>query len=149
MFDFVCSHFPLSSLFSWVIQQASNKHWTLQSRQVFRCSVGRASVDFDGSVNSSNEEVRGVEADGAGKKPEGDNHDGGVAKVEQRRDELGDLELREKIEDGVGEHVDGRTARHHETAPPPVVILSSAKKQEHFTLARSVLISGLIRLRTP
>lgn len=55
--------------------------------------------------------------------PEGDDHERSVAKVEQRRDTVVDVELGVVVKDAVKEHVDRRAARHNEGAPPPVVIL--------------------------
>lgn len=52
-----------------------------------------SSVDLDGRIDLAEEEVGGVEADGSREQPEGQHHDEGVAKVEQRRDELGDFKL--------------------------------------------------------
>ena len=50
-------------------------------------------VDLDGAVDTPDEEVRGVEADGSSDQPEREHHQQRVAKVEQGRCELCDLQL--------------------------------------------------------
>lgn len=67
----------------------------------------RFSGDLDGGVDLEDKEVARVEADGAGEDEEGEGHDEGVAKVEDGRDEGGDVELGHKVEDTVEEHVEG------------------------------------------
>lgn len=54
----------------------------------------RGSVDLDGGVDLPDEHVGGVEADGSCEQPEGQNHQGGVTEVEERWDELHDVQLR-------------------------------------------------------
>mmetsp|Transcript_27966 Transcript_27966/g.65311 ORF Transcript_27966/g.65311 Transcript_27966/m.65311 type:complete len:466 (-) Transcript_27966:756-2153(-) len=91
----------------------------------------RRSVHLDGGEDLPYEPVAGVETDGAGQQEEDDGGDEHVPEIEERRDELGDLELGEEVEDGVGEHVPGRRARRQEGAPPPVVVLRAQLEVAH------------------
>ena len=50
-------------------------------------------VDLDGAVDTPDEEVRSVEADGSSDEPEREHHQKCVTKVEQGRCELRDLQL--------------------------------------------------------
>ena len=54
------------------------------------------SVDFDGSVDLPYEHVRCVKTDGPCKEPEGQDHESRVAKVQQRRNKLHDVQLEER-----------------------------------------------------
>ena len=54
---------------------------------------GTGSVDLDSRVDLADEGVGGVESNRAGHQPESEDHQSGVAEVEQRRNELRDLEL--------------------------------------------------------
>lgn len=56
----------------------------------------RRSVDLDGGVDLPDEHVGGVEADGSCEQPEGQNHQRGVTEVQERRDELHDVQLRDR-----------------------------------------------------
>ena len=73
-------------------------------------TVASQSVDLDGSVDLPDEGVGGVEADGAGEEPEGDDHDDCVGEVEQGRHELVNLQLGEEEEHAVGRHVHSTAA---------------------------------------
>ena len=66
-------------------------------------------VNLDGAVDSPDEEVRCVEADSSRDKPEGEHHQQCVAKVEQGRGELGDLQLQtnNKVDVIVGNRYEG------------------------------------------
>lgn len=44
-------------------------------------------IDFDGSVDFSEEQVGSVESDGAGDEPEGDCHQGRVGEIQEGRHE--------------------------------------------------------------
>lgn len=50
-----------------------------------------------------------------------------IAQVEQRRYELCDLQLCEKVEDAIKKYINSRAARHNKTAPPPAVVLHEKK----------------------
>jgi hypothetical protein len=54
---------------------------------------GLSLIDLDRGVDLRHEKVRGEEADGAGDDPDCERNEKRVAKVEQARHELGDLEL--------------------------------------------------------
>ena len=74
------------------------KRATVGCRRVRRFSCrspggGRRSVDLDGGVDALDEEVGGVESDGAGHEPEREDHQEGVAEVEQGGGEVSDLQL--------------------------------------------------------
>eukprot|EP00966_Prymnesium_polylepis_P037932 879947-Prymnesium_polylepis.1 len=59
------------------------------------------SIHLDCAEDLPHEDIARVEADRAREQEENHGGDGHVAKVEQRRDKLGDLELRKKVEDRV------------------------------------------------
>lgn len=68
-----------------------------------------------------------VKPDRASQEPEGKAHQRGVPKVKKSWGELCNLQLCDEIEDGIGENVDGRSARDYKTAPPPMIILHTTK----------------------
>ncbi len=88
-------------------------------------------LDLDGGVDLAHKEVARVEPDGAGEEEELQGHDERVAKVDHRRNKLGDLELREEVEHAVEEHVQRRGSRGQERAPPPVVVLAAQLEVAH------------------
>ena len=51
------------------------------------------SVDFNLRVNHPDESVRGVESDGSGENPEGDDDDHRVSEVQDSRDDCRDVQL--------------------------------------------------------
>ena len=51
------------------------------------------SVNLDRGVDLPDEHVGCIEADGAGEQPEGEDHQGRVAKVQQRGNELHNVQL--------------------------------------------------------
>jgi len=55
-------------------------------------------VDLDGAVDALYKEVRRIETNSSGDKPEGEHHQECVAKEEQRRRELRDLQLHTKTQ---------------------------------------------------
>lgn len=87
--------------------------------------------DLDNAVDLSDEVVASEETDGSSQNKESDGHDAGVTEVEKYRDELGDLELGEEVEDGVKEHVEGRSSRGEVSSPPPVVVFATELEVAH------------------
>lgn len=55
------------------------------------------SVYLHSSVDLADKHVGCIEADGAREEPEGQDHEGRVAKVEERRNELHDVQLQHKL----------------------------------------------------
>ena len=55
---------------------------------------------------------------------ESEDHDEGVAEVEQRADEALDVQLADVVVYTVDEEIDGREATGQEGAPPPVIVLT-------------------------
>lgn len=53
------------------------------------------SVLFDGTIDTADENIGGVEPNGASQKPEASDHDESIAKVEKGRNKIHDVELEE------------------------------------------------------
>lgn len=54
------------------------------------------SVYFYRGVDLPDEHVGGVESDGPGEQPEGEDHEGSVAEIQEGRDELHNIQLRDR-----------------------------------------------------
>lgn len=67
-----------------------------------------------------------VKSNCSGQKPEREAHESCVTEIQEAWRELRYLKLREEVENGIGEHVDGRSARNDEAPPPPTMILRSS-----------------------
>ena len=91
----------------------------------------RRSVDLDLSVNLVDENIRGVEGDGAGEDGEGERDQGRVAEVEQGWNKGRDLELGEKVEHRVHEDVGGAASADNVAPPPPVVVFGAELEVDH------------------
>lgn len=79
-------------------------------------------IHFNNAVNLSDEPKAGKETDGPGQQEKQENHDERVAKVQERRWCVVDLQLRSEVMTAVDEQVDGCEATREETPPPPVII---------------------------
>lgn len=88
-------------------------------------------VNLNGRVDLPDEAVGGDEPDRAGHYGERDDHDGGVAKVEERGHKVGDLELVHEVKDGVEKDVDGAAGGDEQAPPPPVVVLKQKVKNDY------------------
>lgn len=55
------------------------------------------SVNLHGSIYLADKHVGCIEANGAREQPEGQNHEGRVAKVQERGDELNDVQLGQRV----------------------------------------------------
>ncbi len=60
-------------------------------------------------------------------KPKGKDHEGGVAKIEQRSHFARHVEVQEKVY-RIQEDVEGTAAGHEKGAPPPVIVLSHPRE---------------------
>jgi hypothetical protein len=82
-------------------------------------------IDFDRGVDLANKPIARVESNGTGENEERKGHDGGVAKVQQDRDEFGDFESGVKVNNRIAKHVKRRGTRCKIRAPPPMIVLLS------------------------
>lgn len=83
----------------------------------------RKLIDFDDTVDFSDEPEAGHESDGAGEEEKQEDHYKGVSEVEEGRGGVLYVELGDEVVAAVDEQVAGRGARAEEGAPPPVVVL--------------------------
>lgn len=83
----------------------------------------RKLIDFDDTVDFSDEPEAGHESDGAGEEEKQEDHYEGVSEVEEGRGGVLYVELGDEVVAAVDEQVAGRGARAEEGAPPPVVVL--------------------------
>jgi len=63
------------------------------------------SIDLDGTEDLPDKKIARIESNGAREQEENQRNDRHVPKIKHRRHEFCDLQLREKIENGVDEHV--------------------------------------------
>jgi len=85
-------------------------------------------VHLHNAVNLPNKPIAGEEADTSCEQEEAEDHDAGVAKVEEGGGRPLNVQLGQEIVHTVAGQVEGREAAGQEAAPPPVVVLSTQVK---------------------